>query len=255
MNRWLRLFAAAATVAGLGLTASIASAGSGPVINFSWDNCTGDGGVADKTFGCTTNSGTNIAHGSYIAPAGVDTMAGNDIVIDLISNSNPLPPWWNFKNTGTCRATALSSTADFSSATNCLDYWQGQAGGGLASYFIGQGPVADPWVNPQRARMIIAWGVAASSQGAITGGQEYGSFQMRISNAKSTGTGSCAGCLDPVCIVLNEIRLSRPGGTRAVPITTPGVRNSITWQGGAGANCAVVPVKNATWGQIKSLYR
>lgn len=253
MNRWLRLLAALTLAAAVGTTARDAAAV--PGINLSWDVCTGDGGVANKNFNCAVNNGLNTAVGSYIAPAGVDTLAGNDIVVDLISATNPLPAWWAFKNTGTCRATALSVDFDLSGVVTCSDYWAGQAQGGLAAYFIGQGPAADPWVNPQRARVIIAGAVAASSQGAITADLEYGSFRMKISNAKTIGTGSCAGCVDPVCIVLNEIRLSRPGGTRAVPIVTPDVRNQITWQGGAGANCAVVPVKNRTWGQIKSLYR
>jgi len=38
-------------------------------------------------------------------------------------------------------------------------------------------------------------------------------------------------------------------------IGTPAAPSTMTWQGGAGANCNTVPVRNTTWGQIKSFYR
>ena len=38
----------------------------------------------------------------------------------------------------------------------------------------------------------------------------------------------------------------------ATPVTAGS--NIVTWQG-VGADCNAVPVRNATWGAVKSLYR
>ena len=59
-----------------------------------------------------------------------------------------------------------------------------------------------------------------------------------------------------MCIVFNSAALSEPAPAPDAILSGPptGGRNVITWQG-AGANCAAVPVRNRTWGQIKSLYR
>ena len=94
---------------------------------------------------------------------------------------------------------------------------------------------------------------------SITGTDEYYFFRVGISNARSTGNGSCAGCTDGACIVFNSIQVTQPAGVGDYTISNPLVRNFVQWQGGGGSvagGCpASVPTRQQTWGSVKSLYR
>ena len=111
-----------------------------------------------------------------------------------------------------------------------------------------------------RARIIGSMAVASAFAGQCDPGTEYFSMIVRINAAKTVGTGLCAGCTDPVCVVLNEITITQPPGTpgESPKVTNPLGSNFVTWQGGAvgGAGCpGATPTINKTWGQVKSLYR
>src|SRR5436190_13899068 len=91
--------------------AAPASAGG---INLGWNDCPPGAGYAlTETFACNTNSGTpHILVGSFVAPAGLSAMFANDIVIDMATESDPLPDWWSM-NSGGCRYGSLTSSVDF----------------------------------------------------------------------------------------------------------------------------------------------
>ena len=59
--------------------------------------------------------------------------------------------------------------------------------------------------------------------------------------------------------MLNQVKLLRGGKSIPTEVTLetsgPSHANWVTWRGGSGADCAAVPVRARTWGQIKSLYR
>jgi hypothetical protein len=60
-----------------------------------------------------------------------------------------------------------------------------------------------------------------------------------------------------MCIVINSLKCTTTGAAvNGVTIGNPSSpgSNIVTWQG-IGPNCQAVPVKNATWGQVKTLYR
>ena len=75
-------------------------------VNLSWDDC-GDWGVLNKTFACNSNSGTNAAVGSFVAPDGIAQLTGTEMILDVVAQGDSLPPWWAFKNAGACRQGAL----------------------------------------------------------------------------------------------------------------------------------------------------
>lgn len=255
MRKWF-LIAAVATPALLlmGYAPNAFAGGTAGAVNLSWIDCPPDpAALANRNSTCLANTGTNSVVGSFLAPAGVTAMTGNEMVIDLLTNTNPVPAWWQMFNAGSCRATALSLNLDFTANVTCTDYWAGQASGGVGAYIVGQGGSTDPWVNPQRVRIILVAATSPLNAGPLTEGTEYYSFRMNISNAKTTGAGLCDGCLDPVCLVLNQVRITQPVGVGDFDVTAQGTRNTITWQG--GISCTTVPVKNKTWGQIKNLYR
>jgi len=235
----------------LALTASMVSAGG---INLAWTDCLGAGGVVNKNFACTSNTGNNDMYASFDPPITLTTVVGNNQILDLQSAAAVLPNWWQFKNVGTCRLASLQAN---SGPGTCVDTWSGQGSPGIAAYFT-NGNVPSMPLN--RARIVGSMAVASAFASQTDPGTEYFSMVFRVNNAKTVGTGLCAGCLDPVCVVLNEISIAQPAGTPGgtVKVTNPLVSNYVTWQGGAvgGPGCpGVTPTINKTWGQVKSLYR
>ncbi len=229
----------------LAVSASVASAAG---LNLSWTTC-GAAGLANKNFACTSNTGSNVMVASYVAPAGTEGITGMEAVIDLQSAAATLPAWWQFKNVGACRQTALSALPAGAACDG--DYWAGQASGGITAYITPYATAAN------RARLLIIYAVPSTLAAPVDADVEYFAFTATVSNAKTVGTGSCAGCADPVCIVLNEIKLTQGVGIGDFRIQNPADRNYVSWQGGvvAGGCPAATPARNATWGSVKSLYR
>lgn len=231
----------------LALTATIASAQG---INLAWTDC-GANGTSSNSSTCSSNSGvpyTMIA--SYLPPAGVNKLAGLSAQVDITSSTPSLPDWWKH-GTGQCRTTSgLSISFDFTGGPfACADYFVGQAAGGFA-YDIGYG-------TANRARLRVQAAIPAGTEGPVDPGTEYYAFKANVQRAKSTGVGSCAGCSEPMCIVLNSIQLFQPLEEGNDPeITNPANSNYVTWQSPVVAGCPLsTPTRNSSWGQVKSLYR
>ncbi len=232
----------------LALTSSIASAAG---INLSWNDC-GALGVANKTLACNSNTGNNDMFLSFDPPSGLTMVTGNNQIIDLQSMSDPLPAWWQFKNAGTCRLAALQALSAITGS--CFDTWQGQGHAGIAAYLTSDN---SPSVATNRARIIGSIAVSTAFATPVDAGTEYFSMLVRITNAKTVGTGACAGCLDPITLVLNEILITQevgtPGGSSR--LTNPANENCVMVNGGIPNGCLATPTRNRTWGQVKSLYR
>jgi hypothetical protein len=232
----------------LALTASVAAAGG---INLAWDDC---GGPENKAFACNTNAGFNNLVLSFDPDVAIPDLNGSNPIVDLQTASPDLPAWWQFKNVGTCRQNSLLADGEPGSCPN--DPWQLLGTASIAGYFTqANAPQIIP--IPNRARMYCSISVPGASAAAVTPGNEYFLFRIRINNAKTVGTGLCDGCQVPVCLVLNEVLLtsSNSGDNR---LYAPLTRNFVTWQGGAigGAGCpGATPAVNKTWGQLKSIYR
>lgn len=242
----------------LALTATAAMAA--PGLRLQWNSCSG---TNVKALPCNTNTGTNSLVGSYCAPAGTEAVTGNEMVLDLQSADPTLPDWWRFGVVGACnRASAMSVNFDGSAEVDCTDYWAGQASGGVGAYLVGYGA-------PNRARVILVAAVSPSNAGPLNADERYFSFKLNVSNAKTVGTGACAGCNSDVAIVLNEIKLTQPVGVGDFRITAgcdPAPPNGDTTNGRASftnnAAQTVLPpgggatsARPATWGSIKALYR
>ena len=235
----------------LALGAMGATSASAAGVNFAWNECYGAGtGARNRDFACNLNTGTNNAVGSFVAPDGIAALSGNEVTLDLQSAGATLAAWWSFKNVGTCRTTSLSVNfvANAGNAV-CVDEFSGGGAGGIGAYFIGFGG------NPARARIVMA--IATAAPGPIDVGVEYFAFNLLINNAKTVGTGACAGCTVPVCLVLNSIKLTQPIGVGDFVLSQTGApaSNYITWQTGYPGCLGATPTRNTTWGSVKSLYR
>ncbi|MGH9197197.1 MAG: hypothetical protein ACRD1T_15845, partial [Acidimicrobiia bacterium] len=195
-------------------------------INLSWDACTPEGGVQSKTSPCNSNFGNHTAWASFSLAANQPAFVGIEVIFDLQSESTQLPDWWQLFNEGSCRQLALSANALFLDApgTSCTDPWQGQAQGGVGAYMTATSNPPLPSGQANAARIVV--GFAMSSPRALVGGTEYYGLKLVISNTKTVGTGSCAGCATPVCVVLNEIRSAQNNGTDE-RLTSAIVRKSI----------------------------
>lgn len=229
------------------LGASVASAAG---INLSWTDC-GTFGAQNAVFACNSNSGSNSAVASFIAPTGINQFLGISAQIDITTDQAALPDWWKH-GTGQCRGTTgLATNFDFTSNTNCVDFYVGSAAGGFA-YDVGFG-------TPNRARLRVQCAVPIDQAAAVSDVDETYAFKANFLRAKTTGTGACTGCNFPACIVLNEIQLFQPPEAANDPvITNPIDRQFITWQNpleGPPGCPASTPTKSTTWGQVKSLYR
>jgi hypothetical protein len=220
-----------------------------------WTDCyLGATHTSNRDFACLGNLGDNQLFCAFTMPAATDQVEGVDIVVDIQHSSTPLPDWWRM-DVGGCRELSLSA-AYFPGPTSCLDMWQGKpsASSGIQGYLPNQ-----PRGLSSQARIKVAGSVLPSEAVSLDGSSMYVAARIVIDNAKSFDVSSCDGCGEPACLVLNSIKIGRdpsaPGGDVLLEVPGAGNANWATWQGGGGADCVAVPVRNRTWGQIKSLYR
>jgi hypothetical protein len=201
-------------------------------VNMRWTSCFGDGGVPNRNTACNSNVGSNRLVGSFVLDSDLPQVVALEFYIDVATASPTLPAWWQFKNTGSCRAASLSLNASADpSALNCVDWSSGQALGGLASYVVG-------FSGPNTARITGEFAVAGASAADLVAGQEYFAFNALINNQKTVGTGACAGCTTPACVALNTVKVYQNGNPLPVTQLT-GPTNGfdshfVSWQGGGG---------------------
>ncbi len=264
-----------ALLATLAATAN-AAAPTAPGVNLRWDQCYADGGAQYKNFACDVNTGTDRMVGSFELASPIPGVTGMEIYLHLGAASATLPAWWSVSSSGVvgCRGTAVTvSLAPPVGAALCPDWGGGQAAGGLARINLNsQGP------NHER---FVA-GTAVPFPVDLDAGLEYFAFTMNVTHTKTTGTGSCAGCLEPVVVFLSALRIV-PGTNPSIDLNQ-GANFSgsrwVSWQNGypmnIGQGCSatggglfcfnptaffdvvpysVTPTRNSTWGQVKSLYR
>src|SRR5262245_3243642 len=115
----------------LGFSASAALAGG---VSLAWNDCGGGGGVSYRGFACNTNVGTNDLYVSFEPAVEIPDLNGSNPTIELRSGSNPVPPWWQFKNFGSCRLSSLSAITGIPGS--CQDAWAGQGVSGVAAYVV-----------------------------------------------------------------------------------------------------------------------
>ena len=92
----------------------------------------------------------------------------------------------------------------------------------------------------------------------LTSGQPYITADLDLATRGTIGTGSCSGCSSTACLVFNSVTLKRLPGASVTDILISDPASSANWafwQGTVGVDCAAVPVRNHTWGALKSLYR
>jgi hypothetical protein len=255
MNRLL--LRAGMVAAMLMMIAGSAFAVPAPGLNMAWGNCATQGGTQNQIFACDADDSAFQLVGSFVLAQADAGVTGVEVIVDLITATSPLPAWWDL-GTGGCRDGNLScgDNAPLSN-TLCKDWAINTSAGGLAAY--GPDGVApngsiSPADAPAHRRLLAGFAVATAKNLVVA--KEYYTFNIIILTAGTVAAPVCAGCATPACIVLNSINVvSGTASNDFIGTASAAGSNFATWQGGSGANCAAVPVKNATWGQVKALYR
>ena len=216
-------------------------------INLWWEGCTDEGGVPLATFACDVNTGASTLWASFTPVDTVHAFIAAEGIIGLCAMTSTLPAWWQFYNPGACRQTALSASADFSTApgTHCVDLWGGRANGGIAGYALTQGT---DW-SCARLRVAFALDVPLD----LPGTGEFYAFKVVVQHAGTTGAGACEGCATPVCIVLRELHAE--GVHEDQHLTQPLENVTVQWQSIQPLCPNLVSVRAASWGRVKALYR
>lgn len=237
-----------ATLLALGASSAMAQG-----LNLYWSNCS-DGGATSQTFACSTNSGAAfVMVMTAVLPTDMTDFLGTTAVVDVRVGDAALPDWWQAA-AGGCRANAIGMSFDPNSNTsNCgTDVW-----GGVNPTTVFTVQPLRNWPNDVR---LNGAGALVTTIPLAADGTEYYIGRITISRTKSTGTGSCAGCLLPACIVFNESKFQTPGGANDVLITNEATNQWVTWNGPWPDPSPFLcpdgtPAMNRTWGAVKNLYR
>lgn len=220
-------------------------------LRLNWGDCPEGLGSSVKTSTCNAPLAVESLVSSFDLSAPVDSVIGMEVVVDLVSDSATLPNWWHFESGG-CNSGALSASGDFTAIGGCSNPWNSTVSGLVQAYVVGQ-----PRGAANTARMIFTIFVLASQQVSLEAANPYYAGILRLSHSRSSGVNACSGCATPVCLVLNSILvLRRPGSVPEQVQVSPSGGNGhwASWQGST-ADCNLVPVRNRTWGAIKSSYR
>jgi hypothetical protein len=258
------------------ITSNALAAPTLPGINVRWDNCYADGGVMNKAFACDTNTGFETVVLSVQLDTPMLDVSGMEIRVSLKASVPALPAWWEYRQSplseGGCRETSLSFIASPTLPSgNCVDWGEGRQAGGIGAYRWDE-------LGPGSAVLLIAAAVPSSSLvPQLDPVTEYIVGGLRINHAKTVGTGSCAGCATPVCILFTSLVITTPviANDRLFTTGANGVDSQIIhWQNGqltnlvnhctSTHNCTtefdcvnISPTasRRNTWGEVKALYR
>jgi hypothetical protein len=258
------LTAAALTLLALSLVPAVARAAEG--LNLAWNSCYGEGtGVQNRSFACDTNAGEERLVGSFRLDSDMASVNAVVPVPHIISASNLLPEWWQFRNPGSCRGPSISVNETTDPDWQVCEPWA-PIGSGLviAAYCTKDFPCYAFTFSDNDSKVLMVGGLAGGHVADLTAGVEYFVFNLLIQHAKTVGTGACGGCAVPACILFDMLEIGTldnvDNRTLTLP-TSPG-SNVVTWQGGAvpitrsTATCpGATPTRNSTWGSVKTLYR
>lgn len=229
----------------LAMSTPVRSAG----ISIGWHDCRPPVGTGfnGQAYGCTSNLTTLPLFPSFTLATAVDSVWAMELVVDVDVATDALPAWW-LMQPGGCRADAWS--ADASLAGSCTDAWNGKGAAAAQGWIPGQ-----PGAAPRHGRLLVAASVLPDDFVALASDEAYTACRILLRTNRTT---DCDGCLFPACMVFNSLLIRRLPGSSVEEVLlsvaeSPG-SNMVTWQG-TGADCQSVPVRHATWGAVKALYR
>jgi hypothetical protein len=234
-------------------------------LRLAWNDCRGTGGLSTRAFACNTNQGGESFILSCTAPVGLTSLNSAEMSVEFWFVSVDVPPWWQYGLAPACRGKSDLST-DFRNMTNagCYAYWntiEGGPSGGTLYQYPSNGP------NHALFRYVVAIAYDLT-QPTTPAGTEIYLATTKISNNKTTGTGSCIGCDIPGCISFFRGYLAQsqgddfeydfafsPDGDALDTITWQCDQACVLYPDGPSPCIETVPAQRSSWGQIKAIYR
>jgi hypothetical protein len=235
-------------------------------VDLAWVDC--ETGVRNVNFVCTGTANTNSNLMLYVKPnIPLPNFVGIRMDVDLQTNAEaPLPPFYHYEQGGcqrpggaTPNGVAISDNISAAGATcqNYADPWGGDGSAGfegIATYI----PDDD---RPGNGHFVL--GVASSGSVPLDAKVNMYAAHMTFSNRhRNASAGNpqapCAGCGTPAVMIFNSATLESNDGTPAqeIAFTAGKGGDCVTINGGDAGRCAnPTPTRNATWGQVKSIYR
>jgi hypothetical protein len=258
-------------------TSSIAHAQLSPGFALSWNDCIGLPGAAQNLdYACDGSRDGNPFRlvVTFTPPSDLGQFVGMQVYLGMRTGLPTLPDWWRL-GADECRA-ALANGGGFGiafpgsragigtgTAGACIDLWAGaNTGGGLrwtsdtqiacSRFYCSEYPA------PGQGALQLAF--ARDTSVPLQAGQRYLIAPILLDPSNPD---SCAGCATPACLFVHAVELYQNAGQ--VPpqqdvyyMRETSERQYVTWQNGGiiGNGCPLeVPVRRATWGAIKAIYR
>lgn len=253
-NHETNRIAAGLVAAALGLLGLCPAPGqAAEALYLKWNDCPlGATAASNLNFACNSDAGQDELVCAFTMPQAANNVIAVEIVLDIQHATSPLPDWWRLQSGGCRSASDLSASADFSGKTACLDMWGSATRTAMVQGYI----PTEPRGADSQARIKVTANVLPADAVSVDGANMYYAARIILKHANTVGGAACAGCDQAACLVLNSILIGRvPDPSIVLQMPGPGDGNWARWQGGAGADCAAVPVRNRAWGQLKSQYR
>jgi hypothetical protein len=234
-------------------------------IDITWQDCVA--GSQNVSFNCTASQNFSM-HFQFKLPRDLPGFVSMNAYVDYQNSSGaPISPFWEYDGAGcqvvgrtvagaqvsddqaTASVSAPACGFDPETQEGLLDPWGGSGGGGSESinaYFRN-------FRRPGNGYMVLLDYSATGAALPLVMKRNYWAFRVRLF---SINRASCAGCQDPGVFLLQRMKFESNDGSPDVILDNPDKFGTcLTINNGSPALCPVVPTRNATWGQLKSLYR
>lgn len=250
-SRLLRFCVACLFLPGILGGAASRAAAAPTAYNLYWDDCSLGAARTDETHACDRDVGAPHKMVASLMPG--EILGGMTVVqglIRMVVDGPALPDWWR-TDAGGCRYGQMTGDGLIGSELppfSCASPWPAAVLGGAVFS-------PTPSLGPNRAN--IFWILAAPETILFDPGVAPEWYLIEI-NLRRNRTTTCSGCEIPACLVLNEVRMTRPAGDPRgdLFLSAPALSGYVTWQGGGAINCpGATPARDRTWGQLKGMYR
>jgi len=212
-------------------------------LRIAWDHC-GDAGASTKSFACSSNAGSDVLVISFLPSSPIPKLAHADVWVNVCFASNGLPAWWQVLGVSSCRLGSLTITGT-SPSDGCEQAWDPSSGSTQTILGVTS--------NVRNGFEFVVRVTAADTTKArdLIAGQEVALFRVVLDHAGTVGAGACTGCTIAADVRADYVWLYNTDGGNV----GTGSSSWVTWQDPSMYCQSVVPVRNSTWGRVKSLYR
>lgn len=238
MNRLFRVLSAALSAVLLTPRTSFAD------IDLTWDGCSNDAGIRATTFDCV-GGGTRDLVGTFRLPSELPDFIGiQGTILIAVEGGFDMAPFWQYE-TGGCNVSHLTLGSFATPVAGCAADsipWPTAAVGSLLTFTR----------TTLGARLDFAVSHNPPRSTPLAADVPYFGFRLQFDLATAA---SCAGCSTPAALYLEEFDVASLTAP-ALYLHKEGAAATCAMVNGASvALCEAVPVRDRTWGSIKSLYR